>query len=330
MVKRAVWIMIAAIGLIGCQHQVKQDSAEQASTPKESQSVSAVVQEVTLPDGKLTPDDVLRFLNAKQRSSTVDLWQRLRIDKWYWGYRKAEKFEFEIGKADKLAVIQLADPGNIPDVRYLFFKNKGGMDWHFVSYFDDLEQQYGPLEHQVEFAGEQVWFVVKSLGAHGSGLSWHNWIWLSLNKKEAKPVLYIPDYCESYIGTPVIYETWAIKQKGLVGGKYIVKATGRFTWSSLDEEIFSKEDEYVYVWNPQKDTFYFDRRRSTVAESAWDKYLLKEEAGFSRSLKLYCADLLKVANKGNPHQKAWLKNYLESLAEKSACRNQLLRVLKSG
>lgn len=283
--------------------------------------------EATLPDGNLSPDAILVFLNAKSRAKEANLWRRLKIEDW--GYDKAEKFEFDLGAGGKLLVIRIGKAID-RNFRYLFFRLIKSNEWRFVSYHDEHEQKYGPPPQQIETAGNQVWFVVKRLGASGTGLSWYHYVWLNISAKEARTELMLPATCETYsLGEPSICETWELAEKSILNGKYIFRFEGRFLLSGGDEELFTKQGRRVYVWNPGKNTMEFDSKRSTLSERAWNKYSVKGDAGFDRSLKLYYAELLQVARAGNQEQKRWLKSYLERSKENSSYRNRLLHVIRS-
>jgi hypothetical protein len=318
------WVLLLTV-TVGCTRQPNRVIPADLQPQQQRSLVQSQGQEATLPDGNLSPDAILAFLNAERRAEGANLWQRLGIEDW--GYDKAEKFEFDLGNEEKLLVIRI---GKAIDrhFRYLFFRLTETNEWRFVSYHDEVEQKYGPPQQRIETAGSLVWFVVKRLGASGTGLSWYSQVWLNISEKEATIDLILPIACETYSpGEPTICETWELAEKNSLNGKYIFRFEGHFSWRGGDEEFFAKRGSWVYVWNPGKNALEFDSKRSTVSERGWDKYSVKGDAGFNRSLKLYYAELLQVARDGNQDQKHWLKNYLERSKENSSYRIRLLQAV---
>ena len=164
------WILLFAL-TVGCTQRGNKTVTADLQSQQQPSPSQPQEQEAPLADGNLSPDAILAFLNAESRAKEANLWRRLKIEDW--GYDKAEKFEFDLGTAGKLVVIRI---GKVIDrnFRYLFFRLTEPNEWRFVSYHDEHEQKYGPPQQQIETAGNQVWFVVKRLGASGTGLSWYH------------------------------------------------------------------------------------------------------------------------------------------------------------
>ena len=212
-------VAIFSLGLLfsGC-YRKSNISAAEGSAKQDANKTSPATSpsnEIHLPEGELAPDDILSYINSGQLSGKAELWQRLGLEEF--PSDKAEKFVFETGQAGKLLVIRLE---SVWDYRYLFFKTSGDR-WRFMSYHDQFEERYGAPEQQVEFAGNQVWFVIRTLMGRGTGLSFHSNEWLSLTTREAKTVLRVADCCQFQSPLDlVICDQWDVAEKKFINGKY--------------------------------------------------------------------------------------------------------------
>jgi hypothetical protein len=328
MIVRIAVFIFPVLLTAGCQQ--KPSVAEQNQQPASQiiSPASSPLQDVRLPDGELTPDAVLNFLNAKQKTVGENLWRRLNIkDR---EYAPSEKFDYDLGEIGKSSVIRI---GAITDssFRYLFFRNFGKPSWQFISYLDLPVLKYGAPKHEVEQVGEYCWFIIRQVGASGTGLSWYSKHWYCLESKEAERVLIVADRAEAIWPTgPYVRDTWTVTDKKIINGGCTITFNCDFSWSTNDqepEELFKHTNKMTYVWNAKRRNFSFSRAQSTTTERQLEEVYVEGDAGFDTSLGRYLRELEQVAKNGNQKQKAWLKKYLDSLEEKSTYRARLLGLL---
>jgi hypothetical protein len=326
-VRIAVFILPGLLA-VGCQQKPSVAEQNQQPASRIAPPASSPFQDAQLPEGELTPDAILNFLNAKQRAVGANLWQRLSIkDR---EYAPSEKFDYDLGEIGKLSVIRI---GSIFDssFRYLFFRDFGKSSWQFISYLDLAVLKYGAPKHEVEQVGDYYWFVIRQVGASGTGLSWYSKQWYCLESKEAERVLIVADRAEAIWPTgPYVRDTWTAAEKKIINGICTITFNSDFSWSTNDrepEELFRRTNKMTYVWNAKRKSFSFSRAQSTATERQLEEVYIKDDAGFDTSLGRYFRELAQVAKNGNQKQKAWLKNYLDNLKEGSTYRARLLGLL---